>query len=199
MYKEFLVYLTQHIGEILTMQEMEQSTHIPRKTLYRYRKRAITEGYLMQIAHGQYRARHEPTSYLAKPFFERVPVKYNPDFLRSYVPNVSSFLGEEREKIRIVTEDFTLFSTYDYMSNRRAIEIFLVDLSYASSHLEGNTYDYVDTEILIQYGKSNDMKTRDETTMILNHKSAIEYIISGKNNFHLTKQEFCELHTLLAR
>lgn len=199
MYKEFLDYLTQHIGEILTMQEMEHSTQIPRKTLYRYRIRAIQEGYLVQIRHGQYRPKHESTSYLAKPFFERVPAKYNPNFLRWYVPNVSSFLGEEREKIRIATKDFTLFSTLDSMSNRRAIEIFLVDLSYASSHLEGNTYDYVDTEILIQYGKSNDMKTRDETTMILNHKRAIEHVISSRNDFTFSKKDFFDIHTLLAR
>lgn len=35
--------------------------------------------------------------------------------------------------------------------------------------------------------------------MILNHKNAIEYIIQRKNQFHLTKQEFCELHTLLGK
>jgi Fic family protein len=134
-----------------------------------------------------------------KPFFERVPVKYDPDFLRSYIPNVSSFLGSEREKIRVATADFTLFSTLDYMSNRRAIEIFLVDLSYASSHLEGNTYDYVDTEILIQYGKSNDTKTRDETTMILNHKRAIEHIIASRGEFTFAKKDFFDIHTLLAK
>jgi hypothetical protein len=181
------------------MQEMERSTETPRKTLYRYRTRAITEGYLIQIAHGQYRPKYESASYLTKPFFERVPVKYNPDFLRAYIPNETSFLGIEREKIRIATENFTLFSTLDYMKNRRAIEIFIVDLSYASSHLEGNTYDYVDTEILIQYGKSNDMKTRDETTMILNHKRAIEHIISSRGDFTFAKKDFFDIHTLLAR
>lgn len=199
MYQGFLNYISEHIGEILTMQEMEHTTQIPRKTLYRYRARAIWDGYLVQVAHGQYRARHEPISYLAKPFFERVPVTYNPDFLRSYVPNVSSFLGEEKEKIRIATADFTLFSTLDYLKNRRAIEIFLVDLSYASSHLEGNTYDYVDTEILIKYNTSNDSKTRDETTMILNHKKAIEHIISTRGNFTFAKKDFFDIHTLLAK
>ena len=199
MYKEFLKYLTGHIGEILTMQEMERATGIARKTLYRYRTRAMKEWSLVQIGHGKYRPKHESISYLARPFFERIPVKYNPGFLRSYTPNISSFLGIEREKIRLATEDFTLFSTLDYMSNRRAIEIFLVDLSYASSHLEGNTYDYMDTEILIQYGKSNDQKTRDETTMILNHKKAIEHIIANRNDFTFAKKDFFDIHTLLAR
>ncbi len=199
MYKIFLNYLKAHIGKILSMQEMERSVDIPRKTLYRYRIRAIKEGYLVQVGHGRYRPKYESIAYLMQPFFERAPVKYDPDFLRNYIPNVSSFLGEEREKIRVATEDFTLFSTLDSMKNRRAIEIFLIDLSYASSHLEGNTYDYVDTEILIKYNTSNDTKTRDETTMILNHKRAIEHILSHRNDFSFSKKDFFDIHTLLAR
>ncbi len=199
MYTKFISYIEGHIGEILTTKQMEQSTNIPHKTLYRYKNRAISEGRLTQIGHGKYRPKHETRSYLERPFFERTPVKYNGEFLRNYIPNISSFLGNEREKIREATENFTLYSTLDYLKNRRAIEIFLVDLSYASSHLEGNTYDYVDTEILIQYGKSNDTKTRDETTMILNHKKAIEYIISNRGDFTFSKKDFFDIHTLLAR
>lgn len=40
------------------------------------------------------------------------------------------------------------------MKDRRAIENLLIDLSYASSKLEGNTYSYLDTEVLIKYHES---------------------------------------------
>lgn len=90
-------------------------------------------------------------------------------------------------------------ATLDYMKNRRAIETLLVDLSYTSSKMEGNTYSYLDTEVLIKYNEEAEGKKKEETQMILNHKSAIEYLIAGKSTFHLTKQEFCELHTLLGR
>jgi Fic family protein len=42
-------------------------------------------------------------------------------------------------------------ATLDYLKNRRAIENLLIDLSYTSSKLEGNTYSYLDTEVLIKY------------------------------------------------
>jgi Fic family protein len=58
----------------------------------------------------------------------------------------------------------------------------LIDLSYASSKLEGNTYSYLDTEVLIKYGERAEGKTAFETQMILNHKEVIKYIIDEKNN-----------------
>jgi len=58
----------------------------------------------------------------------------------------------------------------------------LIDLSYASSKLEGNTYSYLDTEVLIKYGESAEGKTVFETQMILNHKEVIKYIIDEKNH-----------------
>jgi Fic family protein len=62
------------------------------------------------------------------------------------------------------------------------IETLLIDLSYASSKLEGNTYSYLDTEVLIKYGESAKGKTALETQMILNHKYVLKYIIDEKNN-----------------
>ncbi len=67
------------------------------------------------------------------------------------------------------------------MKNRRGIENFLTDLSYASSKLEGNTYSHLDTEVLIKYRESAEGKTKEETTMILNHKDALEYIIASRS------------------
>lgn len=46
----------------------------------------------------------------------------------------------------------------------------LIDLSWASSHLEGNTYSCLDTERLIEYGQAAEGKDALETQMILNHK-----------------------------
>jgi len=73
----------------------------------------------------------------------------------------------------------------------------LIDLSYASSYLEGNTYSYLDTEVLIKYNEINKEKARWETQMILNHKKAIEYMIYYKKDLDFTKKTFFEIHTLL--
>src|SRR5260363_455617 len=41
------------------------------------------------------------------------------------------------------------------------------DLSWASSRLEGNTYTYLDTQTLIEYGQRNEDKPLEEAAMIL--------------------------------
>lgn len=53
----------------------------------------------------------------------------------------------------------------------------LIDLSWASSQLEGNTYSRLDTERLIEFGQAAEGKDVLETQMILNHKQAIEYLV----------------------
>jgi hypothetical protein len=92
--------------------------------------------------------------YLEQPFFERTKKGYNFEFLASYIPNKTSFLGEKYEIIKKEYVDKHILSTYDYKENIRVIENLLIDLSFSSSKLEGNTYSYLDTEILIKYNSS---------------------------------------------
>jgi Fic family protein len=73
----------------------------------------------------------------------------------------------------------------------------LIDLSFASSYLEWNTYDYLDTEILIKYNEIAKQKSSDDTQIILNHKKCIEYMLFYKKELPFTKQTFSEIHTLL--
>jgi hypothetical protein len=47
----------------------------------------------------------------------------------------------------------------------------LIDLSWASSRLEGNTYSLLDTERPIHAGQEAAGKNAKETQMILNHKA----------------------------
>lgn len=137
--------------------------------------------------------------YLHTDFFSRKKVKYNPDFLKSYVPNSSSFLWENYKKIKSSLDTNFVLSSYDYKNQLRMIETLLIDLSYASSKLEWNTFSYLDTEVLIKYWETPDWKTQFETQMILNHKNVIKYIIEEKNNISLSKKTFYEVHTLLAK
>lgn len=135
--------------------------------------------------------------YLETDFFSRKKVQYNPDFLQNYLPNQSSFLWDNYLKIKEYLDTGIVLSSYDYKSQLRMIETLLIDLSYASSKLEWNTYSYLDTEVLIKYWETPEWKTSFETQMILNHKNVIKYIIDEKNNISLNKKTFYELHTLL--
>ncbi len=138
-------------------------------------------------------------NYLKKDFFSRPKVSYNPDFLRNYTPNVSSFLWKHLPELTAQLQGDLILTTYDYKTHLRLIEMLLIDLSYASSKLEGNTYSYLDTEVLIKYGEEAQGKTAFETQMILNHKEVIKYIIDEKNAIWLNKKTFFELHILLGK
>jgi Fic family protein len=74
----------------------------------------------------------------------------------------------------------------------------LIDLSWASSQLEGNTYSRLDTERLIEFGQAAEGKNTLETQMILNHKQAIEYLVQDPFAASLTPQTVIALHALLS-
>lgn len=63
--------------------------------------------------------------------------------------------------------------------SRSILNRLLIDLSWASSQLEGNTYSRLDTRELIEHGRVAKGKAAIETQMILNHKTAIELL--GEN------------------
>ena len=63
---------------------------------------------------------------------------------------------------------------------RKIYNRLLIDLSYNSSRLEGNTYSLLDTERLIFEGASAEGKLNAEKVMILNHKAASSMIPTPK-------------------
>lgn len=75
----------------------------------------------------------------------------------------------------------------------------LVDLSWASSRLEGNTYSRLDTQNLIEFGEVAQGKEAIETQMILNHKAAIEMLIEGANEANFDTFTFKNLHAILSQ
>lgn len=78
--------------------------------------------------------------------------------------------------------------------DRKFLSDFLIDLSWASSLLEGGTYSAIDTQALIEYGQRNPDKPVEDALLILNHKNAIEYLWSHRE---LTVETVCRLHFLL--
>jgi Fic family protein len=73
-----------------------------------------------------------------------------------------------------------------------------VDLSWASSRLEGNTYSLLETQRLIEVGEAAEGKDAIETQMILNHKAAIEFIVDQGDELALNRQAVLNLHALLS-
>jgi hypothetical protein len=83
--------------------------------------------------------------------------------------------------------------------NKRELERFIIELSWKSSKIEGNTYTLLDTERLIREGVESESNTKDEAIMILNHKKALNYILECiKLNKNLESfRELENIHRLL--
>jgi hypothetical protein len=144
------------------------------------------------------RAGTEIQTYLRQPPETRKPAGYYRAFLESYRPNVSSYLSPaERAHLRQVGKP----ATTDQPAGTYAKQILnrlLIDLSWNSSRLEGNTYSLLDTKRLIDFGQAADGKEPLEAQMILNHKDAIEFLVGSAEDIGFNRYTILNLHALLA-
>jgi len=136
--------------------------------------------------------------YLSQPATQRAPVGYRREFLDNYLPNVSAYLSaEERMRLRGMGQ---LAQTSEPAGThaRRILDRMLIDLSWNSSRLEGNTYSLLDTKRLIESGDPADGRDIRETQMILNHKHAIEFLVESVNDVRFDRRTILNLHAILA-
>ncbi len=128
----------------------------------------------------------------------RKPVGYQHDFLAAYRPNETGYLSEslrrQLHKMGRTSDVDKPAGTY----SRAILNRLLIDLSWASSHLEGNTYTRLDTRELIEQGKAARGKAAIETQMILNHKTAIELLVENIDTAGFNRYTLMNLHSALA-
>ena len=140
-------------------------------------------------------------AYVDQPLLARKPVGYQRDFLDAYQPNVSGYLPESLCR-QLHNMGRTVLANEPAGTHSRAIlNRLLIDLSWASSHLEGNTYSRLDTVELIEQGRAARGKAAIETQMILNHKTAIELLVdnaSSADSPGLNRYLLMNLHSALA-
>ena len=142
-------------------------------------------------------AGEEIRNYVRQPSTAREPVGYDRNFLRSYRPNESCLLSrEERAELKagIPAMEDQPAGTYA----KRILNRLLIDLSWNSSRLEGNTYSLLDTTRLIELGEEVEGKDRREAQMILNHKEAIEILVDGAEHIGFDRHTILNLHGALA-
>ncbi|HEY8330420.1 MAG TPA: Fic family protein [Pseudomonas sp.] len=137
-------------------------------------------------------------AYVDQPLAARRPVGYQREFLEAYEPNRTWYLPEPlRRQLRRMGETgqgAAPAGTY----GRAMLGRLLIDLSWASSHLEGNTYSRLDTVELIEHGQAAQGKAALETQMILNHKSAIELLVENADTVGFNRFTLLNLHSALA-
>ncbi|MBO6550569.1 MAG: Fic family protein [Rhizobiales bacterium] len=132
------------------------------------------------------------------PLGSRRPVAYNRDFLENYQPNKSSFLTAG-EKAKLLEMGRTADAEHE--AGTYALQILnrlLIELSWNSSRLEGNTYSLLETQRLIELGHSVEDKAPRDAQMLLNHKAAIEFIVQSARDIGFNRMTILNLHALLA-
>jgi Fic family protein len=151
------------------------------------------EHYVLLSAEGA-----EIQTYVRRPVHQRRPVGYNLAFLQAYTPNVTCYLPAKlRAELRELGRSPAALQPAGTFA-RDILGRLLIDLSWASSRLEGNTYSRLDTERLIHFGEVAEGKDAIETQMILNHKAAIEYLVHEVDRVGVNTETIIALHALLS-
>lgn len=135
---------------------------------------------------------------LSRPLGARPPVSYQRKFVDNYAPNTSSLLPQSLAETLYAEGRMTgqqPAATYA----RKVLEQLLIDLSWASSRLEGNRYSLLETQELFKAGRGVDEALDPDKVMLLNHKEAIEFMVDAVPTYGLTVPVVRNIHAVLMK
>lgn len=181
-------------------------------TLKRLIQSLLDEGWILAVGKGK------ATVYVPSPMLEICsPIDLDTYFSKEQddriIKNQFDFeIFEKLEQIQIFSPDEvrTLDEIHKSFKNRvsdlspneyqKEMERLAIDLSWKSSQIEGNTYSLLESEILLKEKKTAAGKTKDEATMLLNHKEAIDFLVSQKDYSERVSVRVIEdLHSILVK
>ncbi len=139
--------------------------------------------------------------YFDTPYFQR-EVKERFNFEIFNLLSGDLFTAEEVVKMEGLHKRFVdNFSKYDSQTIiNKEYERIMIEFSWKSSAIEGNTYSLLGTEALIKNNVIGQGKTPEETQMILNHKDAFNEAIQNKERFLKLKSSDIEyIHSVLTK
>ena len=119
-------------------------------------------------------------AYFQQEIDERIiKMRYNPSLIVDTLTKVNLFTETEQNHLRQVHQSYG-DNIRQLSANAYALELerLAIDLSWKSSQIEGNTYTLLETERLLREKRTAEGKSKDEATMLLNHKEAIDFIIA---------------------
>lgn len=210
--KKILVLLTNSKGlsRVQLEGKLQLTKSISRITLIRELNHLVTNGFVVQVGRGPatfYKLREQNNllyyinldEYFKKPSWQRESRKhFNPEIFN----NLSSLFTDE-EKIKLTSFSRVLEDKkgkLDPTIFKRELERFVIEFSWKSSQIEGNTYDLLEAETLIKQKIEAKGHSRQEAVMILNHKVAFDTILAGTFTFRtLDFKDITQLHNVLTK
>ena len=144
-------------------------------------------------------ASKEIRQYLSQRITGRKPVGYKREFLESYRPDETFYLSQAQRAhlAQVGQPNFADRAAGTYA--KHILNRLLIDLSWNSSRLEGNTYSLLDTKRLIELGEAAEGRDRLEAQMIVNHKEAIEFLVNDAEEIGFNRYTILNLHGILAQ
>ena len=140
--------------------------------------------------------------YFSKEIDERVIQNtYNQYLIKESLHKVALFTHQEIEilnsQLQLFKSNTSKLTLEEYSSE---MERLAIDLSWKSSQIEGNTYTLLETELLLKEKQTASGRTKDEATMLLNHKEALDFILLQPNYINpLSVSRIEDIHSLLVK
>lgn len=138
-------------------------------------------------------------NYFEKEIDERkIKSEFNFEIFQT-LKSISIFNENESKQLEKLHETYsnniTKLSELEY---KKELERLAIDLSWKSSQIEGNTYSLLETERLIKDKETAVGKTKEEAIMLLNHKSAIDFIVENPDYLSpLSIAKIEDIHSIL--
>ncbi|MFZ1812348.1 MAG: Fic family protein [Candidatus Saccharimonadales bacterium] len=116
-----------------------------------------------------------------------------------FSPPIESVLSKnDCSRLEAATKDFIAKGARNDAVIRKELSRFIVEMSWKSARIEGNTYSLLDTEQLLLYGIKSDKNTEFETRMILNQKAAFDFVWDNREVWRApTVHAIEEVHKLV--
>jgi Fic family protein len=140
--------------------------------------------------------------YFKKEIDEReIKNSYNHLLIKDTVNMATLFTESEFSLLNILQNRFKANSSkLSEIDFKNELERLAIDLSWKSSQIEGNTYSLLETERLLKEKETADGKTKDEATMLINHKEALDFVIEHPDYINpLSIRIIEDIHTILIK
>lgn len=141
-------------------------------------------------------------NYFKKEQDER-PIKegFNLSLINDVLQNADLFNETEQAYLKALHTKFKEnVAGLSETAYNKEMERLAIDLSWKSSQIEGNTYTLLETERLLREKETAEGKPKDDATMLLNHKEALNFIIAHPDYVvPLTVRGIEDIHSLLIK
>lgn len=193
--------------------EIYHSLDVSIATVKRMLSRLISEGLI--LAEGKLKG----TKYVLSPSYEllflvdveeyfknevderQIRENFNLTLMPEVLTKAALFTDAEMQHLELLhrkyQDNISHLSKAEYA---KELERLAIDLSWKSSQIEGNTYSLLETERLLKEKETAAGKPKDDATMLLNHKEALNFIIEHPDYVApLSIRGIEDIHSLLIK